>query len=110
MAALEFWFRANRSFRTTPSHPITIPRGQVPHRSLVEAQLHEGPFTLVFPRGERRTAEMCSGVSGRGPFYQLRVRGADRLVPEYIKHDDPLLILLVRFQRKSFAFIENVEF
>ena len=108
MAALHFKFEINQSFLGYPGHPITVPRGEVDYKRLESEQLHQGEFTVIFPRGERLTAKMVHGDAGYGPFYQLKITGEDRNVPRYVDAGRSVFVLLVRMNGQNYAILEQV--
>lgn len=108
MSTLHFRFRANQSFLGYPGHPITVPSTEVNYKLLESELLHQGEFTVIFPRGERLTAKMYHGVAGYGPYYQLQFRGADRAIPRYIEVGSDLFVVLARMRRKNYAILEQV--
>lgn len=105
MYALSFLFAINQSFLSHPGHPITVPRGQVDYKLLEAERLNEGPFTVIFPKGERVTAKMHDGVSSWGRYYQLRFIGLNRGVPNYVR--EQVHVLLARMGGENYAIIEE---
>jgi len=108
MASLYFLFDINPSFRDYSGHPITVPRGEVDYKRLESERLHQGEFTVIFPKGERLAARMAHGYAGYGPFYQLKFVGDDRHVPQYLEKGARVYVLLVRLHDKNYAIIEAV--
>lgn len=103
---LIFTFTSNRSFVVHGSHPITIPRSQVPYDELRAAKLDHDAITLVLPMGERLAARLYSGVSGYGPYFQLRTVAASPALPGYLKIGKRVLVLLIKSPRGSYCFLE----
>ena len=107
--SLTFPFEINSSFLKYPTHPITVPKSIVDYDHLKAEMLHQGEFVVIFPKGERITAKMYFNAypSGYRPYYQLRLRGGKRAVPNYVKIGDKFFVALVRMGRKSYAIVEQ---
>ena len=73
---LAFAFATNKSFRTTSSRPITIPRSQVDYRRL-EAMMSTRDVIVVLPDGREVAGMVYRGKSGFGQYYQVRMRGSN---------------------------------
>ena len=97
-------FVARNSFLGRRSHPNTIPRGVMSYSGLETTRLHQGPYTMICPKGERLSASIHHGIAGYGPYYQLRAN--ESKLPEYFKHGDRLLVLLARNLEGNYAVIE----
>lgn len=73
-----FPFRVNKSFLEQTNHPITIPREN--NAQLIE-DIYEGsggktvPVHIISPTGRILDGEIYFGVSGYGPYYQIKVMG-----------------------------------
>jgi hypothetical protein len=106
MTNLSFAFDIKASFRGYPSHPITVPRGEIDYKHLESERLHEGDFILILPRGERFVARMAHGHAGYGPYYQLKFVGDDRRLPEYLGKGTRVYVFLVRMRDSNYAIIE----
>jgi len=74
-----FPFRVGKAFLEYPNHPITIPRKYYPelldgiYKGETERAL---PISIAPPKGRTLTGEIYSGVSGYGPYYQIKIMGA----------------------------------
>jgi hypothetical protein len=73
-----FPFKINKSFLKYPNHPITIPREN--NSRLIE-EVYGGngnktiPVRITPPRGRNLTGEIYYGISGYGPYYQIKILG-----------------------------------
>jgi hypothetical protein len=101
-----FEFTVNESFLEGSGHPITIPKGQLPYRVLGAVGLDLRRITVILPQGERFDAEICHGEAGYGEYYQLRFNGDNRSLPEYLKLNDQLIVLLAKASGRSYAIVE----
>jgi hypothetical protein len=106
MDTTHFGFEVTQPFLSNPGHPITVPRRQVPLSRLIEQQLDEGSFTIILPKGERFTAQMYPSFTSYGTYSQLRFTGQNRDLPQYLKPQDILLILLARLRGANYAIFE----
>jgi hypothetical protein len=102
---LSFRFTIGNAFRNYSTHPITVPKNQIDYRKLVNAGLDSGNFTIVFPRGEKVRGHMYFGRAGFGQYYQLRIY-TEESIPEYLKKDDNVLVILVKDVLSKYAIIE----
>ena len=108
MPSLHFHFEVNQSFLGYPGHPITVPKREVDYNQLESELLHQGEFTVIFPRDERLTAKMYHGIAGYGSYYQLVFRGEKRVIPRYIEAGSSLFVVIVRVHRKNYAILEEI--
>jgi hypothetical protein len=67
-----FPFRVNPSFRTYPTHPITIPRGLVSYRELDDAASECLTIDVAYPNGGIVPARISRGQAGFGEYRQIR--------------------------------------
>jgi len=73
-----FFFKVGKAFLKYTNHPITIPRTN--NARLVE-QIYEGSgkktirANIIPPEGRILSGEIYYGVSGYGPYYQIKVLG-----------------------------------
>ena len=74
-----FFFKVNKSFLENTNHPITIPREN--NTTLLE-NIYKGrgektiPVRIIPPNGRKLSGEIYYGVSGYGPYYQIKVLGS----------------------------------
>jgi len=101
-----FSFKVNQSFLGETGHPLTVPKSQVPCPFLKAEGLSEKNVTIIFPRGERLEGQLYHGEAGYGEYYQLKVRGENRILPTYIKLQDHLLVVLFKAGSHSYAALE----
>lgn len=102
---ITFRFTINESFRSGPTHPITVPKSQVDYSVLSDAGLGKGEYTIIFPKGERARGHMYSGVAGYGPYFQLRFHSGES-PPKYLTEGDKVMVLLFKDGPSKFAAIE----
>ena len=75
---ISFFFNINRSFLEYPNHPITIPRE---NNSVLIKEVYGGqgnktiPARITAPQGRTLDGEIYFGVSGYGPYYQIKTLG-----------------------------------
>jgi hypothetical protein len=101
-----FRFRVNQSFLRY-SHPITIPERL--QSDLKESRLDGRDYRIVYPKGESLAATMYCGTTGGHKYYQLKVPSQDRVRPDYLRIDDILMVVLVRFHGVSYALLEYMQ-
>ena len=104
-----FRFTAGKAFLENNGHPITVPKSQLPYRTLEAEGLCQKHVTIVFPRGERFEGQLYHGEAGYGEDYQLQVRGEDRKLPKYIKLHDSLFVTLAKVGERTYATLEYRE-
>ncbi|MEX1187519.1 MAG: hypothetical protein WEA80_13110 [Gemmatimonadaceae bacterium] len=107
--SFSFAFNIGKAFLDQPSHPITVPREQVDYAALEASSLNRQKLSLLFPRGERnaeRFYTLYQGTAGRGPYYQLQLRGERRDLPVYLKLHDRLLVILFKYGHGSYVVLE----
>lgn len=102
-----FQFTVCDSFLDKSTHPITVPSSQINYETLKSAKLHEGDFNIIFPCGENIRGKMNTGIAGYGRYYQIRKKPRSTgKIPEYIKINDRLIVILFRLNQKNYAVIE----
>jgi len=104
---LWFIFRANKSFLTNNAHPVTIPSSNVPYNLLLDENLDHREINMLFPRGEKYEAKIYKGCAGYGQYYQLRLIGKNRQLPDYLAMGDRLLVILCRIDKISLIILEH---
>ena len=73
-----FLFEVKKAFLKYTSHPITIPREN--YIQLIE-DIYEGsgertiPVSIIPPNGRILDGSIYYGISGYGPYYQIKVKG-----------------------------------
>ena len=72
-----FSFTINSSFLNESAHPITVPKSQVEYKAITAERFDLKNVAVVFPRGEKMTGYLYSGIAGYGSYYQLRYRRAE---------------------------------
>lgn len=103
---ITFQFYVPQSFLDY-SHPITIPKRY--QDELRKTKLDQRKYIIVYPRGETLTANMTHGRPGRyGEYYQLATPKSYQKLPDYLKINDELLVLLVRFGEVNYAILEYI--
>ncbi len=100
-----FRFFINNSFLKYSSHPITIPKSQVNYKNLIADNLDIGDFILLLPKGEILKGHIYRGISGYGEYYQIRIY-PDQQFPSYLLLNDQLIVILFRYNRKSYCILE----
>ena len=88
------------------SHPITIPKRY--QEGLRKTKLDQRKYIIVYPRGETLTASMTHGRPGRYEYYQLATPKSYQKLPDYLKINDELFVLLVRFDEVNYAILEYI--
>ncbi len=101
-----FEFTVNKSFLGGSGHPITIPRSQLPYRTLCSLGLDYKHVVVTLPRGERHDGRIHQGIAGFGEYHQLRFVDSQLTLPSYIKLSDRLIIFLEKAGRHSHAILE----
>jgi len=101
-----FEFTVNQSFLHAFGHPITIPKSQLVHDELLSLRLDHKHVFVTLPHGERYEAEIYHGNAGYGEYYQIRFNGGSRILPDYIKLNDRLIVLLEKAAGRSHAMLE----
>ena len=101
-----FEFTINESFLEGGSHPITIPKGQIPYENLRAINLNHKNILTILPHGERYKSELYHGEAGFGEYYQLRLQGSQRDFPGYLKIGDKVIVFLCISKDRSYAIIE----
>lgn len=91
---IKFRFEINKSFKSSPTHPITVPRSLVDYAKLEKIGFDKGDFIIIFPKGERVKGRMNSGVSSYGPYYQIRINSKET-IPRYLSKGDMVIIILL---------------
>ena len=90
MGMVIFLFRVNKSFLEYSNHPITIPRQY--HKDLVK-EIYGGfgrkdqHVTVIPPNKRKLEGHIYYGVSGYGPYYQIKVLG--KYPGDYFGHLQP---------------------
>jgi len=100
-----FRFFINNSFLKYSSHPITVPKSQVIYKNLVEDNLDKGDFILILPKGEILKSHIYYGISSYGEYYQIRTYSGQN-IPSYLLLNDQLIVILFRYNRKSYCVLE----
>ncbi len=90
---ISFHFTISHSFLKYTTHPITIPKTQVQYREMEQEGLERGDLTIIFPKGERLRGHMYYGVSGYGPYYQIRCHPRQDF-PKYLSERDKMIVIL----------------
>ncbi len=101
-----FEFTANKSFPDGSGHPITIPKSQLAYEELRSLGLDHKNVVVTLPRGERYEAEIYHGTAGYGEYYQLRFTSGSHSIPNYLKLNDRLIVLLEKAAGRSHATLE----
>ena len=104
----KFRFTINKSFISTSTHPITIPKSQVDYTKLENCGLGYGSYIIIFPKGEKYKGYMYFGTAGYGPYFQLRFETGQPL-PKYLELGDKVIILLYKDGNQRYAVIEMRE-
>jgi hypothetical protein len=73
---IRFTFTVNSSFLNYLHRPITVPRRQVDYRILDDENLDKDDLRVICPNGERMSGSMVYSRAGFGPYYQLKIEGA----------------------------------
>ena len=95
MATWEFDFEVNKTFLESP-HRITIPRGEVRYRVVLEV-----PEAIIkYPRGETLYGRIYLGKAGYGEYYQISHEPGSR-IPEYLKMEDMLRVRGIQEKGKT---------
>lgn len=103
-----FVFDVNKSFLIYSSHPLTIPSSRLPYDLLLKENLDHSNINVVFPRGERFQAKIYRGIAGYGEYYQIRIGGNNRHLPDYLAIGDRLHAILCRIDNLSYFIIEQL--
>lgn len=101
-----FEFTANKSFLDGSGHRITIPKGRLAYEELRSLGLDHEHVIVTLPRGERYEAEIYHGTAGYGEYYQLRFTSGCPSLPNYLKLNDRLIVLLEKAAGQSHATLE----
>lgn len=101
-----FDFTVNKSFLESNGHPITVPKSQLPYKSLLSLNLDHENLIVILPQGERYKAEIYHGTAGYGQYFQIRLHGGNRSLPPYLKLDDHLIVVFVKAKFNSLAILE----
>jgi hypothetical protein len=104
---MSFYFTINNSFLKSTTHPITVPRSQVGHKKIEEEGFNQGDLTIIFPKGERVRGHMYHGVSGRGPYYQIRAHSRQDF-PKYLSKGDEVIIILFKDRNNRYSGLEYI--
>ena len=106
MNAIAFSFTVNSSFLNY-SHPITIPK--IHDNKMRKTKLDEEPYRIVYPKGETLKAKMYHGRPGQDKeYYRLTVPKRHQKLPNYLKINDRLFVILVRYYRSNYAILEYI--
>jgi hypothetical protein len=73
---VRFKFRVNSSFLGYPHRPITVPRGQVDYGVFDSEGLDADNLRVICPEGERMSGRVVYSKAGYGPYYQIKIYGA----------------------------------
>lgn len=101
-----FEFTVNLAFLNYASHPITIPKSQLPYQTLGSIGLDHKHVTVILPQGERFEAKVYHGKAGHGEYYQFRFKGGHRILPGYLKLNVCLIVFLIKMASHSYAILE----
>jgi hypothetical protein len=85
-----FWFRINDSFLGYPSHPITIPKSQVPYGEVAELLLRAKEVWISIDASPPVHGRIYHGIAGWGEYYQIRC-------------EDPLAVLDTGLGRRQLS-------
>jgi hypothetical protein len=66
----------NDSFLDYPHRPITVPRGGVDYSHLETRNRDTDDLRVLCPSGERMSGKLLYGRAGYGPYYQIKIEGA----------------------------------
>ncbi len=102
---ISFHFMINHSFLKYTAHPITVPKTQVQYKKMEEEGFERGDLTIIFPKGERFLGHMYYGVSGYGPYYQIRSH-THKDFPKYLSRGDKIIVILHKDSNNRYSVME----
>ena len=85
---------------------IHIPKSQVSHRVLEAEGFSQRNWVIIFPHGEQFEGQLYHYEPRYKEYYQLHLRGKNRILPTYIQLHDFLFMVLFKFRKRNYAIVE----